>query len=251
MPGSRRTFRPQPPAPERAAGPWALISGGVGAARWMLLPLGLMALVAVGVHAAADTLDDRLLLVIERADAWLDGLLSGWSATQGWVDAVGPEQRVRAARWLALAWELSVDLVLALPVLAYRAPGEGGAGAKPFRVQPAPMLVLRPLATAAVCLAGACAVARMVEGAFYLSMLDALGPQASPASRGLALAALGGVLLTLGWRAVTGSFQDARDAIEGDSPRAALVRGLWGSALAVPLAVAALLDASPVFSFFR
>jgi hypothetical protein len=250
MPRFRRELQPTPPS-SRPEGAWGLLAGLVGAVRWGMLPLGLMALVAVGVHAAADTLDDRLLLGIERADAWLDAWLGGFQLTQGWVDAVGPEQRVRAARWLALAWELSVDLVLALPVLAYRAPGEGGAGAKPLRFQPAPMLVLRPLATAAVCLAGACAVARMVEGAFYLSMVEALGSRASPASRGLALAALLGVLLTLGWRAVAGSFQDAREATADDPVKVALVRGLWGSALAVPLALAALLDASPVLSFFR
>ncbi len=185
MPRFRRELQLTPPS-SRPEGAWGLLAGLVGAVRWGMLPLGLMALVAVGVHAAADTLDDRLLLGIERADAWLDAWLGGFQLTQGWVDAVGPEQRVRAARWLALAWELAVDLVLALPVLAYRASGasEDGQAMARARVKPAPMLVLRPLATGAVCLAGACAVARMVEGAFYLSMVDALGSRASPASRG-------------------------------------------------------------------
>jgi len=254
MPGSARDIRFRPPPPPQREGVFASLLSLV---RWAVLPFGLVALVAVGVHAAADTVDDRLLLAVEGADAWLDRLLGTWDATRAFVDLIGPAERLWAARSLTLGWELVVDLLLAWPVITYRAPGSGSAGERrrvwaQVRARPSPMLVLRPLATAAVCLAGACAVAQMAQGTFYLSTLDVLGDAAGPLARGLAVAVLAGVLLSLGWRAVVGSFQDACDSV-ADSPsrKAALARGLWGSALSVPLAVAALLDASPVLAFFR
>ena len=49
------------------------ISSFFGYFRWLFMPLGLMALVAVGVHAAADTVDDRLLWLVQGLDAWMDG----------------------------------------------------------------------------------------------------------------------------------------------------------------------------------
>lgn len=252
------SFRLTPPPPTPSGGGLLGFFGGVVAvARWALLPLGLMALVAVGVHAAADTVDDRILLVIERVDAWLDGLLGAWSVTQSWVDAIGPAERLRIARILTLAWELTADVVLAFPVLAYRpAEADGGntrSAWRRFLARPSPMHVLRPLATAAVCLAGACAVARMVQGAFFLSTQDDLGSGADPLARVMAVVVLVGVLASLGGRAVLGSFRHASDAVEegGKTRGAVLAMGLWGSALTVPLAVAALMDASPVVAFFR
>ena len=74
------------------------------------------------------------------------------------------------------------------------------------------------------------------------------------AARGLALGALVGILATLGWRAVLRNLQHADTASEENMPRlvaGALATGSSGSALAVPLALAAALDASPVLSFLR
>lgn len=243
----------------------------MGRFRWAFMPVGLLALIAVGVHAAADTLDDRLLSLVDRVDAVFDRLVGAFPLTEGWVDLIALEERTSIARAVALAWELAVDVVLALPALGYR---ESRARAEePWRrllqteVRPTwrqlfartlrkPTLLrcTRPLATAAVVLAGACAVARLVQGAVYLSWRELLGEGvADAAAQGLALGALVGLLVTLGWRAVLRSLQHADTASEENihGRWQALSYGLAGSALAVPLALAAVLDASPVLSFVR
>jgi len=259
MPVSPRNvpFRLPPSARPPPSRPEGLLAALLSVARWAVLPFGLMALVAVGVHAAADTLDDRLLFLVDGADAWLDGMLGRWEWTRAGVDVVGPAERLWVARSLALGWEFSVDLLLAWPAMGHR---EGhAADAEEWRrvwarvrSRPSLMLLVRPVATAAVCLAGACAVAQMAQGACYFSMSDVLGDAAAPAARGLAVAVLIAVLVSLGFRAVVGSFRNACETVADlPSPGAALLHGLWGSALSVPLALAAWVDASPVQAFFR
>jgi len=54
-----------------------------------LLPLGLCALVAVGAHAAADVVGDRLLWLVDRVDALFDAVWSSWSFTAPLVEVVG------------------------------------------------------------------------------------------------------------------------------------------------------------------
>jgi hypothetical protein len=264
-----------PPRPPAASPPsssfFADVSRFLGGFRWAFMPLGLLALVAVGVHSAADTLDDRLLAVVDRADAAFDALVGRYDVTAPMVEWLSLEQRTRLARMLALLWELSADLVLALPALGYReshAPKPAEAwrtalGTEPARPtwrvlwtrclrRPTPMRWLRPLATAAVALAGACAVARLVQGTVYLSWRDLMGDGvADGLARGLAVAALVGVLASLGWRAVLRNLQHADAACEAEGGKGALRRGLVGCAVVVPLAVAALMDASPVLSFLR
>jgi hypothetical protein len=235
------------------------------------MPLGLLALIAVGVHAAADTLDERLLSLVDMVDAGFDRLVGASTVTEGLVDLISLEQRTQIARGLALVWELSVDLVLALPALGYRESKREEE--EPWRKylpqdthptwrqlfarflrKPTTLRWTRPLATAAVAVAGACAVARLIQGSVYLSGRGLLGESAADmAARGLALGALVGILATLGWRAVLRNLQHADTASE-ENVRGrwqALSYGLVGSAVAVPLALAAALDASPVLSFLR
>ena len=66
--------------------------------RWFFLPLALCALVAVGVHTAADVLGELLLRMVDAADAAFDSLASRWAFTAPLVDLVGPSQRVFFAR---------------------------------------------------------------------------------------------------------------------------------------------------------
>jgi hypothetical protein len=265
------SLRPLTP-PAKPSGPFSGLSRFIGGFRWAFMPLGLLALIAVGVHAAADTLDDRLLMLVDRVDAAFDRLVGASSVTAGLVDLITLEQRTRIARGLALAWELSVDLVLALPALGYRE-AKASEAEEPWRKylaqdtrptwrqlfsrslrKPTTMRWTRPLATAAVVLAGACAVARLVQGTVYLSWRELLGDGAADmTARGLALGALTGILVTLGWRAVLRNLQHADTSSEENVKNRlqALSFGLTGSALALPLALAAVLDASPVFSFLR
>ncbi|WIG95890.1 hypothetical protein [Myxococcus sp. SDU36] len=263
---------PRPPPASSSTPFLADVSRFLGAFRWAFMPLGLVALVAVGVHSAADTLDERLLALVDRVDAGFDALVGRSSLTAPLVEWVSLEQRTRIARFLALAWELAADVVLALPALGYReaatpAPAEAWRavlepqkaarptwrqlGARCLR-KPTPMRWLRPLATAAVALAGACAVARLIQGSVYLSWRELFGDGAADAAaRVLAVASLVGVLVSFGWRAVLRNLQHADAVCEEAGGRAALRRGLLGCAVVVPLAVAAVVDATPLLSFFR
>ncbi|HEX8821559.1 MAG TPA: hypothetical protein VF794_16660 [Archangium sp.] len=240
-------------------GPLSALSRFLGYFRWAFMPLGLLALITVGVHAAADTLDDRLLVVVDLADAAFDRLVGGFDLTAPLVDLLSLERRTTLARALALSWELAADVVLALPALGYHeehAPPHHTWRATLARClrRPTSMRWLRPLATALVAVAGACTVARLVQGTVYLSWRELLGEGAADGvARGLALAALVGLLWRLGGRAVLRNLQHADEASEAHARgfAQALAYGLPGSALVAPLALAAVLDASPLLSFLR
>ncbi len=112
------------------------ISRFAGSLRWLFMPLGLFATVAVGVHAGADAVDDWLLTAFDWLDGRCDralaalllaaGDLFGVEASRidGWVfgaaSVVDLRERALLARWGAVALELGLDAGLALPVLAYR-----------------------------------------------------------------------------------------------------------------------------------
>jgi hypothetical protein len=250
------------PTADRPEGPFSAFSRFLGHFRWAFMPLGLLALIAVGVHAAADTLDDRLLAVVDLVDAAFDRVVGRFDLTAPLVDLLSLERRTLLARALALSWELAADVVLALPALGYR---EESAPQTPPRHtwramlvrclrKPTSMRWIRPLATALVAVAGACTVARLVQGTVYLSWRELLGEDAADGvARGLALAALLGLLWRLGWRAVLRNLQHADEASElhARGVARALAYGLPGSALVAPLALAAALDASPLLSFVR
>jgi hypothetical protein len=237
--------------------------------RWAFMPLGLVALLAVGVHAAADVVDDRLLWLVDHVDSLFDSLVGRFQATSSLVNLVRLEQRVKIARTVALVWELAADVILCWPVLGYRERdakkpvlledslrGEGGFRQLLRRAlrRPTTMRVFRPAAVALVALAGGCAVARMVQGAVYLPTRGVLGDgPAGFLGRASALVALAAVLYALGWRAVLRTLQDA-DVMSDDgnpSRQEAVWRGLPATAVVIPLAFAALLGATPLLSFFR
>jgi len=223
------------------------------------MPLGLLALIAVGVHAATDALDERLLSLVDLADARFDRFVGRYPLTAPLVDVLSLERRTTLARVLALAWELAADLVLALPALSYRE--VDAASTDSWRVlllrcvrAPTSLRWIRPLATALVVVAGACSVARLVQGTVFLSWNELLGERvADGLSRGLALAALGCLLWRLGARAVMRNLQHADEVSQAHARGfvRALGHGLAGSTLVIPLALAAALDASPLLSFVR
>ncbi len=222
------------------------------------MPLGLAALVAAGVHAAADRVDDHLLKGLLALDAWADGWLARWDWTAAGVRLVEAREATLAARALALAWELAVDAFLALPLL----------GVGPLRLEawqrlrrePTPMRVLRPLETAVFALGGSYAVARLVEATLFQGLSGGVAPAAvaSGLARGAGLCAMLLVLATHGTRAVWGALQHADQACArpGRTRRATAelprvgpalwgpwLTGAWGTALALPLALALALDA--------
>jgi len=224
--------------------------------RWFFLPLALCALVAVGVHTAADVVGEIILRMVDAADAAFDGLVSRWSLTAPLVDLVGPSQRIFFARAVALLWELAADALLALPMLGY---DERADEVKRFRelaakarVRPTTLRVAHPFATGAVALAGSCAVGRLLEGTLHFGLRGAIGSAADALARGCALAAVLGLVGFIAWRAVVHALvrADARsDRIPFRRARAFTV-GLPGALLLLPLALAAL-RAAPLLSFLR
>ena len=85
----------------------------VGRVRWIFLPLGLCALVAVGAHASADVVGDRVLWAVDRVDAFFDWIWSAWSFTAPLVDLVGLTQRT----WFARLGGRSVGVVANQPAV--------------------------------------------------------------------------------------------------------------------------------------
>jgi hypothetical protein len=145
----------------------------VGRIRWIFLPLGLCALVAVGAHAAADVVGDRLLWLVDRVDAFFDSIWSAWSFTAPLVEVVGLTQRTWFARAVALAWELAADALIAVPLLGYEerdATTEWKAGRDMLRRARSPLGLVRPIATLLVAVAGACSIARTVQGSVQLTL---------------------------------------------------------------------------------
>lgn len=257
------------PAQRRLESAVSKVSRKLAGFRWAFMPLGLVALIAVGVHAAADVVDDRILWLVDLVDGWFDGVVGRFDLTANLVHLLDFEQRVKLARSVALVWELVADVILCWPALGYREKDahkpslletsiEGTHGWKQLfrrvKTRPTTMRIFRPVAVAAVALAGACAVGRMVEGAVYLTVRDVTGDgPGGLLGRVVALAAMAGALYALGWRAVLRTLQDA-DVMSDDgnpSRQEAIWRGLVGSCVVFPLAVAALFGATPILSFFR
>jgi hypothetical protein len=141
--------------------------------RWVFLPVGLCALVAVGAHAAADVVGDRVLWLVDRVDAFFDWIWSAWSFTAPLVDVVGLTQRTWFARAVALVWELAADAFIAVPLLGYaerEARLEWKAGLELLKRIRSPLRLVRPAATLLVAVAGAYSIARAVQGSMQLAL---------------------------------------------------------------------------------
>jgi hypothetical protein len=209
--------------------------------RWIFLPLGLCALVAVGAHAAADVVGDRVLWCVDRVDAFFDAIFSAWSVTAPLVELVGLGQRTFFARATALVWELIADALIAIPLLGYdeRDPRvEWQIARALLRKKPTPRRLVRPIATVLVAVAGSCSVARLVQGTVQLTVHSPV------LSHLAALATLLALLVLLVPRAAFRALEHA------DQKGRAVSVGVFGTAVLAPLMLAAL-AASPLLSFFR
>jgi hypothetical protein len=240
------------------------------------MPLGLVALVAVGIHAAADLVDDRLLFVAEALDARFDALAAQWELTSSLTERFGSAQSAWLARALTLGWELLVDLLVALPMLGYSEEVSARPGPRRDRWRallarlvrrPTPMRVLRPSLVACFVLGGAYAVSRLVESTVFVALAGDVASvrHAAPLARFAGAAAMALVLASHGWRAVLRALEHAdtscaeaergaeRSVLGGARSRRAFAswtRGSWGTTLAAPLAVALVLEARALLSFF-
>ncbi|MDP2272871.1 MAG: hypothetical protein Q8K32_19190 [Archangium sp.] len=238
------------------------VSRFFGAFRWAFMPLGLFALVAVGVHAAADVVDDKVLRLVEALDVFFDGFFAEHEATAAWVNKIDSRERTLFARGFALAWELAVDAFIALPALGYDELDEKERRfsliketwrtlLRRVNQQPTPMRLVRPFVTSVFVFGGAYAVSRLVESTLFVGLVGDVAPAdvAAPVARILAGTAMTIVLFSHAWRAVLRSLQHADETcIASKHPWMA---GLWGSVLSFPLALALLLEAEALLSFFR
>lgn len=107
-----------------------------GARRRGVRRLAALCLVVLGVHAAADVIDDLVYRVLDGLDLFVDGVvwraldwLAGLGAftsaeavahAQAFAEWIELEEKDVASKWLALAVELGIDLVLLDFVLAAR-----------------------------------------------------------------------------------------------------------------------------------
>lgn len=188
-------------------------------ARWLFLPVGFCALAAVGAHAAAEIVAHRTLLFATRVDAFF-GQIAVFAPL---VDIVSSSQRTWLSRGLALVLELGADVLVALPLLGYEE-RDGKLELKLARgllKRLWPLRLFRPLAAVLLCIAGACAVARLVR-ATLLHL---------PFVAGLLSATVLFLLLVLILP------RAAFRSLEGEAARAR--PSLWTLVVLVPLAVAA------------
>jgi len=238
------------------AGKLARAAAFVDGARGLFLPLAMACLLAVGAHAAADALGDLFLNWIDRAQGAFDALASRWSLTEGLVDLIGLTRRTQLARLSALGFELAADLLLALPLLGFdeaRPLLERGRSLC-SRAIPRPTLLVwtRPLFAAALALSGAAAVARMVHGALALQLRPLFGSGGLGLPRLVGLVILVWLIATLLPRCVLRALErSCAQAAPARTPRERLLRGLAGSALLAPLALAAVLRATPLETFLH
>jgi hypothetical protein len=205
------------------------VAGKVSRVRFIFLPLGLCALVAIGAHAAADVVSDRTLWLVDRVDALFDALWSRWSFTAPLVDLVGLTQRTWFARAIALSWELAADALIAVPMLGYEerdAAREWSLAREMLRRLRSPLRAVRPLATLVVAVAGAASMSRMVMGSVLLLT------HASWLAHLTRAATLAGLVVLIAPRAVFRSLEHA-------SARRRIATGALALLVLVPLMLAA------------
>lgn len=255
------------------------VSRALGSFRWAFVPLGLCALVAVGVHAAAELVDDRLLVLVDLLDERFDRLAASWELTAGWSEWWGPAERTWLARGLTLVWELAADALFALPMLGYaEADGASAAPGLDWRSRlgralrrPTPARVVRPALVACFAVGGAYTVSTLVEATAFVALAGDVAriELALPLSRLASLLAGLAVLGTLGWRAVVRAAEhgDALSlALERRAARGSLLlavegggrarwagwrAGLVAHAVGLPLALALLLEARVLGALVR
>ncbi|MDF1561825.1 MAG: hypothetical protein P1V51_02205 [Deltaproteobacteria bacterium] len=114
----------------RAMGPigtYLRWTGAFGQYRRLFVPLGVLALLALGVHAAADRFDDWAFLLLDFLDRKLEegyGIMARAFMSQpeerllAFAATVDLEMKENVARWMALGVELLVDLRLGFGAIA-------------------------------------------------------------------------------------------------------------------------------------
>lgn len=259
--------------------------GLISAIRWIWFPAAVFAVVALGIHAGADVLDDTLLAVLDRIDGWIDRAISPpirwlwltFGASEAKADAavvracelIDLEERTLVAQWLAIGLELLCDLFVVRLLLATPQPGPQRrapllplpppnvlwqrllAWAKARAAAASLRSVLAPAMILAASIAGACAVAEALQSELF-GLLRRLLPATVAAGVGrlAAVMSLGAVLILFATPAV---LRVARSAppILTVHPWQARLAGWRTLLLLAPVSLAAFIERAPLLSFFR
>ncbi len=238
--------------------------GYAGTMRAWLYGLAAFSLVCMGVHAAADSVDDRIAAGVESIDGAIDGLLARFDLTRPLVDVVGARGITTFARGAAFIWELIVDFLVGLSVFAFEKKKQTrdsfSAIAKEIVRQTQGLqahgarriaMLVRPSLGACFVLAGSAAVGRIVQGGVTLRLQSLLGSGAPALGQIFGLCVLGACLVVLGVDAVAASFQRASKR----DPSALLVptwrSELWVCLTGLPLGYFALFEATAIGAFLK
>lgn len=241
----------------------------------LLVPAGLFAVIAVGLHAGADRVDDYARLVIDaldaRLDAWgaqalswlFDAVEVGPKRAQRWVfgfiDFIDLDARDWMARATALGVELLADLTLALPLFFHRhGQRTWKQKARDVLHDPTLLRLLAPLAALLASVAGVLTISLELQVVLHalvedLSGLPRLAELVASAFAGLVLLLVMSRLMT---RLVLGAVSWADRVAEKDRGEDKPVwrrrlRG-WGLAVCVvPVTLLAVVEAVPLLPTLR
>lgn len=252
----------------------AALLGLLNRLRGWFLPFGLFALVAVGIHAGSDRVDDLAYLLYNRIDgvvdrtlaallAWFGELLSiGPTRIEAWtftlIELIDLDLKALMARWTALFVELGADLILAMPVFLGRREDHPWSRVwQHLRRDPTILRVVAPLSAGLAALSGLLVIARETQaGAF--GALDRWLP-AGAAGAGARIAAAGALALVaarLCWPVILAAgrwadLQAEQDVLENRSTARRRRRGWLTALVALPVTYLAAFEATPLWGTLR
>jgi hypothetical protein len=240
-----------------------------------LVPLGLFALIAVGLHAGADVLDDHALVALDLIDGLVDRVgsaLLGWAMgmvgaepglierwTFAFAELIDLDTRDWLAKVVALGFELAGDVVLAVPLFWHRHRDRPWAELGRNLVRdPTVLRVVAPLSGFCAAWAGVLVIAKEVQIVAHVGLEDAggLAPYAGTGAGVVGLLVLGLVGARLATRVVSSAvcWSDhvgQRDRERGWPVARRRLRG-WAVGLVVfPVTVLAVLEAAPPWTTLR
>ena len=253
----------------------AMASMGFATLGRAVVPVGVFAVLVVGMHAGTDRVDDHAFAILNTIDIVVDSAVAviletvlGWTTasaeriariTFSIQDFVDLDAKYSLSRIVALVFEIASDLALALPLILHRT--------RTFSLQTywirlsSDLTVLRVVGPLAVFFAGTAGiflVAREIQVGVHgwLVQYDALMKVADPAARTVAGLAALLVAWRLGWVALRRSFTMAEARAQRDdrmmTPRSKRrFRGLFVAIVVLPISVLALFEATPPWSVVR
>jgi len=239
----------------------------------LFIRLGMFALVAVGLHAGANQLDDEIFFVLNAIDQFFDQMLTGIIKTiEAWfpvsaessnraiykvVEFVDLDTKKTAAQYLALIGELAAVIMLALPLLwpQIQAPPEGY---RPFSqrwwTDPSFARYGVPLAVAAAAISGLLVITNTTQSASHAFFVNQLGHSGFAS---LIAQTVGGLtLLGVFWFIFIRCFEQVlvridhrarNDIMQLVSARQRRFRGFWRCLIALPVSLLAIYAAPSLF----